>query len=94
MTRRILRATGVGLLGGFMVGLVVWSMQVRRARHDLFSGSPWRRRAALGFIRGERTAGTVRVLREYLSWEQHPGLRRRGAAILRRTEEALEERTP
>ena len=86
---RTLRAAGAGLLGGFMVGLVVWSMQVHRARHDLFSGSPWRRRAALGFLRGQRTAGTVRALREYLSWEQNPGLRRRGAAILRRMEEAL-----
>ena len=73
-----------------MVGLVVWSMQVQRARHDLFSGSPFRRRAALGFLRGQRTAGTVRALREYLSWEQNPGLRRRGAAILRRMEDALE----
>ena len=88
MSRR-LRAAGAGLLGGFMVGLVVWSMQVRRARHDLFSGSPWRRRAALGFLRGRRTVGTVRALREYLAWEQDPGLRRRGAAILRRMEEAL-----
>ena len=88
--RRTVRAAVGGLLGGFVVGLVVWSQQVHRARHDLFRGSFLRRRAALGFLRGQRSAGTVRVLREYVSWERHPSLRRRGAAILRRMEEALE----
>jgi hypothetical protein len=87
---RTVRAALGGFLGGLVVGLVVWSEQVHRARHDLFRGNIVRRRAALGFLRAQWSAGTVRVLREYVSWERQPSLRRRGAAILRRMEEALE----
>ena len=46
--------------------------------------------AALGHLRGQRSARNVRLLRDYVQWERHPGLRRRGQIILRQMEESLE----
>ena len=76
--------------GGLMLGLIVWSQQTQRSRRDLFSGRPWRRMAALGYLRGQRSPRTVRLLRDYVAWEHHPGLRRRGELLLRRMEKSLE----
>jgi hypothetical protein len=72
-----------------MLGLIVWSGQTSRARRDLFSPRRLQRLAALGYLRGQRSVANVRLLRDYVTWEQHPGLRRRGELILRRMEEAL-----
>ena len=81
--------------GGLAFGAAVgWSLAQRRLtlhRRDLFSPRPLRRLAALGFLAGQGGVETVRLLRDYVAWEQHPGLRRRGALILRRMEEALEQ---
>ena len=46
--------------------------------------------AALGYLRGQRSPRTVRLLRDYVAWEHHPGLRRRGELLLRRMEKSLE----
>lgn len=83
-------AATAGFAGGLMLGLVVWSQQTKRSRRDLFSTRPWRRMAALGYLRGERSARNVRLLRDYIAWEPHPGLRRRGQVILRRMEQSLQ----
>ena len=83
-------AVAVGFTGGLVVGLVVWSQQTHRSRFNLFSAHPWRRMAALGHLRGQRSARNVRLLRDYVEWERHPGLRRRGQIILRQMEESLE----
>jgi hypothetical protein len=76
--------------GGLLLGLIVWSQQTQRSRRDLFSARSWRRMAALGYLRGQRTPRTVRLLRDYVAWEHHPGLRRRGELLLRRMEKSLE----
>lgn len=90
MSRRAAWATAVAFTSGVVTGLIVWSAQTQRARHDLFSTRPWRRLAALGHIRGRPGLFTVQQLRDYVAWEQHSGLRRRGTAILRRMEDSLE----
>lgn len=83
-------AAAAGFTGGLVLGLIVWSQQTQRSRRDLFSAQPWRRMAALGYIRGQRSPRSVRLLRDYVAWESHPGLRRRGQTILRRMEQSLE----
>ena len=84
------RAAAMGFSAGFAVGLVAWSVQMRRGRRDLFSRSPLRRLAAIGWLAGDVSVETVRVLHDYLRWETVPTLRRRGEAVLRRAELDLE----
>jgi hypothetical protein len=78
------RIAAAGFVGGLAVGLVVWSTQVQRSRRELFSRSPVRRYAALGFLAGRPGAVTARLLRDYVNWETRPALRRRGQHLLRR----------
>jgi hypothetical protein len=73
-----------GFVGGLAVGLVVWSTQVQRSRRELFSRSPLRRYAALGFLAGRPGTETALLLRDYVNWETRPALRRRGRHLLRR----------
>lgn len=82
-------AATAGFGGGLLLGLIVWSQQTQRSSRDLFSGHRWRRMAALGYIRGQKSPRNVRLLRDYVAWESHPGLRRRGQLILRRMEQSL-----
>jgi hypothetical protein len=79
-----LRMAAAGFVGGLAVGLVVWSSQVQRSRRELFSRSPMRRYAALGFLAGRPGVETARLLRDYVNWETRPALRRRGQHLLRR----------
>ena len=81
---RYARITAAGFVGGLAVGLVVWSSQVQRSRRELFSRSPMRRYAALGFLAGRPGVETARLLRDYVNWETRPALRRRGQHLLRR----------
>jgi hypothetical protein len=76
-----------GFLGGLIIGLLVWSTQMQRCRRDLFSRSPVRRLAALGYIGGRPSVETARLLTEYVSWERRPALRRRAERLLRRMRE-------
>ena len=78
------KAVTAGFLGGLIIGLVVWSTQIRRSRRDLFSGRPVRRLAALGYLGGRPSVDTARLLTEYVRWEQQPVLRRRAERLLRR----------
>ena len=78
------RIAATGFIGGLAVGLVVWSTQVQRSRRELFSRSPMRRYAALGFLAGRPGLETARLLRDYVNWETRPALRRRGQHLLRR----------
>ncbi len=82
--------TGVGFLGGVLSGLVLWSAQLHRSRRDLFSKSPVRRLAALGYLGGHQDSETARLLADYVRWEARPVLRRRGERILRRLHETLD----
>ena len=74
----------VGFAAGVTAGILLWSRQQRTARTALFSDSPLRRLAALGYLSGQRTPETVRLLREYIRWERRPSLRRRAESVLRR----------
>jgi hypothetical protein len=83
------KAVTAGFLGGLIIGLLVWSTQIRRCRRDLFSKSPVRRLAALGYIGGRPGVDAARLLTEYVSWERRPILRRRAERLLRRMQAHL-----
>jgi hypothetical protein len=83
------KAVTAGFLGGLIIGLLVWSTQIRRSRRDLFSRSPVRRLAALGYIGGNPGVDAARLLTEYLQWERRPSLRRRAERLLRRMQAEL-----
>lgn len=85
MTARIHpRAVTAGFLGGLVLGAVVWSTQIRRSRRELFSKSPVRRLAALGYLHGQPGLETARILTDYIGWERDVTLRRRAQRLLRR----------
>lgn len=79
--------------GATVAGLALgWLVAQRRQvvhRSDLFSDRPARRFAALGFLAGQPTAETVRLLRDYLGWERDAILRRRAEGMLRRMDARL-----
>jgi hypothetical protein len=77
------------LLGGALVGALLAQRSMGRWRSALFSPRPLRRLAALGYLSGHPGPEAVRVLRDYLAWEDHPALRRRAEAIMRRMESQL-----
>lgn len=87
---RAATATAIGFGGGVALGLIVWTQQTHRYRRNLFSGHPWRRAAALGYLRGRCTARNVRLLRDYVEWERHAALQRRGRRLLRQMERSLQ----
>jgi hypothetical protein len=80
---------GLGLAVGAAVGVVGWSLALRRHRKALFHPDKLRRVAALGYLRAHPSVDSARLLRDYLQWEPHPLLRRRARGVLRRTERAL-----
>jgi hypothetical protein len=84
------RLAAAGFIGGVAAGLLVWSTQVERSRRELFSRSPVRRFAALGFLAGRPGLDTARLLADYVNWETRPVLRRRGRLLLRRMEAHLD----
>lgn len=88
-----MRSRVVVVVGGLTAGLVTgWVVAQRRFavhRRALFDARTDRRRAALGFLAGQGSVETIRLLRDYLAWEQQPALRRRAETILRRMETVL-----
>jgi hypothetical protein len=74
---------------GSLVGVALAQESMGRHRSDLFSGRPLRRLSALGFLSGNPSVETVRLLHDYLEWEQHPMLRRRADGIVRKMEAKL-----
>jgi len=88
-----MRSRAWPLAGGLVMGaLAGWMLAQRRLsihQRDLFSPRPLRRLAALGFLAGQSGVETIRLLRDYLAWEQQPVLRRRAEAILRGVEATL-----
>jgi hypothetical protein len=79
---RLAKVVTTGFVGGLLVGAVLWSAQIRRSRRELFHRSPMRRLAALGYLGGQPGMDTARLLRDYVRWERHPALRRRGERLL------------
>ena len=83
------RALLVGLGLGAVLGTALAQASMGRHRRDLFSAHPLRRLSALGYLNGHPSVEGVRLLRDYLAWEQHPMLRRRAEGIVRRMEAKL-----
>jgi hypothetical protein len=84
--RRLITA---GFVGGMVAGLVLWSIQMRRSRRDLFSPNVVKRFAALGYLGGQPGVETARLLTEYLGWEAKPMLRKRADRLLKRMQRHL-----
>ena len=84
------RLASLGFVGGMAAGLIVWGTQMQRSRRDLFSRSPLRRFAALGFLGGQPGVETARLLEDYVRWEARPALRKRGQLLLRRMQTYLD----
>jgi hypothetical protein len=82
-------AFALGFLGGAAAGYVWWSREQAQHQRALYSPRPMRRLAALGWLSGRPSADTVMLLREYVRWERHAVLRRRGRRLLQRFENAL-----
>ena len=74
----------IGFLGGVVVGALAWSSLMAQSRRDLFSPSPLRRLAALGYLGGRPGTDTARLLSEYVAWERHPLLQRRARRLFHR----------
>lgn len=74
---------------GTVLGAVVAQHSMGRHQRDLFSARPLRRLSALGYLNGHPSVEAVRLLRDYLAWEEHPVLRRRAERIVRRMEAKL-----
>ena len=89
-SRQQTKALTVGFLGGLFFGMAAWSVQIQRSRRELFSKYPVKRLAALGYLSGRPGLDTARILTDYVGWERHPGLRRRGERILRRMHSHLD----
>ena len=88
-TRAPGRFAAAGFLGGFAVGVLLWSGQQHVRRRDLFSPFAMRRFAALTYLRGQPTLETARLLRDYIRWEKRADLRRRARHLLERVERKL-----
>ena len=89
MSRRNSILTALGFVGGLAAGSLVWSRMQKQYRRNLFSKSPLRRVAALGYLRARPTVNTAQLLREYIAWEPRSILRQRGARMLKRLEATL-----
>lgn len=88
-SRSPLVVLSAGLALGFLVGAGAWSAQLSRSRRALFHTRPTRRMAAISYLRARPSVDSVRLLRDYIAWEAHPMLRRRGQRALLRVERAL-----
>ena len=90
--RRVRRRAGLvaaGFVGGVIAGVLLWSMQMKRSRRDLFSTNALKRYAALGYLGGHPSVETAQLLTEYLRWESKPVLRRKAQRLLQRIEGGL-----
>jgi hypothetical protein len=79
----------LGFTAGAVAGFFWWSQEQETNQRSLFSPKPMKRLAALGWISGQPGAESAVLLREYLTWEQNPLLRRRARRLLTRFENAL-----
>lgn len=83
------KSIAVGFVSGVAAGSFVWNRLQHNWRRELFSRSPLRRVAALGYLRARPSVSTARILKEYVAWEPRLILRQRGARILRSLETTL-----
>jgi hypothetical protein len=89
---RLVRGSSYSLFGfttGALAGLFVWSSIRHNFRRELFSRRPLARFVALTYLSSRPTVETVRLLRDYVRWEQRPALRQRGVRLLQTVESRL-----
>jgi hypothetical protein len=79
----------MGFAGGLLAGAAVWAGMLDRSRHGLFARQPVRRFAAVSYLATRPSVDTARLLRDYVRWEPHPLLRRRGRQALAAVEASL-----
>ena len=79
----------IGFVGGVVAGLVLWSIQMKRSQRDLFSKSPIKRLAALGYLGGQPGIETAHLLADYCRWEKNPMLLKRANKLLSRMRAGL-----
>ena len=78
-----------GFALGAALGVVLAQQSMGRHRRDLFSVRPLRRLSAIGYLSGHPSVEAVRLLRDYVAWEQSPVLKRRAETVVRRMEASL-----
>jgi len=76
----------LAVAAGLAIGWGLAGRHLERHKAALFSQSRIRRRAALGYLAGQESAETVRLLRDFIAWERNPSLRRRAQRLVRRME--------
>jgi hypothetical protein len=86
---RVKTWAAAAFVGGIVGGLVLWSLQMKRSRRDLFSKSPLKRLAAMGYLGGQATLENVQLLSEYCRWEPNPMLQKRASRLLNRMKARL-----
>jgi hypothetical protein len=84
-----LLALALAAAAGVGAGWVLAQRYLQQHQADLFSPQVRRRHAALGYLAGRPAPETLHLLRDYLSWERNPGLRRRALRVRREVEHAL-----
>jgi len=84
----------LGFAGGIAAGTALWSRLLDVNRRGLFSRHPVRRFAAISYLGARPSVDTVRLLKDYITWESHPLLRRRARRVLRTVEASLERHGP
>jgi hypothetical protein len=91
---RLVRRSGLSLFGftaGAVAGVLAWSSVRHNFRRELFSRRPLARFVALTYLSSRPTLETVRLLQDYIRWEQRPLLRRQGVRLLHSVELRLED---
>ncbi|WP_423930760.1 hypothetical protein [Candidatus Palauibacter sp.] len=86
---KIAAAALLGAAAAVGLGIYLARDQMRRHRRELFSPHPLRRLAALGYLKSHPSVDDLPLLRDYLTWEERPLLRKRASTILSRLEGAL-----
>jgi hypothetical protein len=95
MSRRVSESAwaAIGFAAGIAIGILAWATYREKHARSLFNPKPRRRLAALSRLASpeglEATVDTVATLREYVAWERHPVLRRRGQVLLERLASTL-----
>ena len=96
MSRKTFKTAALTVLAAAAAGAIAALIvrdQISRHRRDLFSSSPLRRLAALGYMRtATASVDNITLLRDFIAWEPRKLLRNRARAILRRMEEEARER--
>jgi hypothetical protein len=85
----MLTLLAAGFAGGMVAGAALWAGVLERNRRGLFHRQPVRRFAAVSYLATRPSVDTARLLRDYVRWEPHPLLRRRGRQALAAVEASL-----